>query len=31
MNRKVVLADGNSLGPIGEVYLQFQLGEIVLS
>ena len=29
MNRKVVLADGDSLGPIGEVHLQFQLGKIV--
>ena len=28
-NRKVVLVDGNSLGPIGEVHLQFQLGNVV--
>ena len=28
-NRKVVLADGNSLGPIGKVHLQFQLGNVV--
>ena len=27
-NRKVVSADGNSLGPIGEVYLKFQVGKI---
>ena len=27
MNRKAVLADGHSLGPIGEVHLQFQLGK----
>ena len=29
MNRKVVLADSNSLGPIGEVHLKFQLGKVV--
>ena len=29
MNRKVVLTDGDSLGPIGEVHLQFQLGKVV--
>ena len=29
MNRKVVSADGDSLGPIGEVHLQFQLGKVV--
>ena len=28
-NRKVVSADGDSLGPIGEVHLQFQLGNAV--
>ena len=28
-NRKVVSADSNSLGPIGEVHLQFQLGKVV--
>ena len=28
-NRKVVSADGNDLGPIGEVHLQFQLGKVV--
>ena len=29
MNRKVVPADSNSLGPIGEVHLHFQLGKVV--
>ena len=29
MNRKVVLADSDSFGPIGEVHLQFQLGKVV--
>ena len=29
MNRKVVLADSDSLGPINEVHLQFQLGKVV--
>ena len=28
-NRKVVLADGNSLRPIGKVHLQFQIGNVV--
>ena len=28
-NRKVVSADSNSLGPIGEVHLQFQIGNVV--
>ena len=28
-NRKVVSADGNSLGPIGEVHIKFQLGKVV--
>ena len=28
-NRKVLSADGNSLGPIGEVHLWFQIGNIV--
>ena len=28
-NRKVVSADGDSLGPIGEVHLQFQIGNVV--
>ena len=28
-NRKVVLADSDSVGPIGEVHLQFQLGNVV--
>ena len=28
-NRKVVLADSNSLGPIGEVHIKFQLGKVV--
>ena len=27
-NRQVVSADGNSLGPIGEVCLKFQVGKI---
>ena len=27
--RKVVLADGDSLGPVGEVHLQFHLGNVV--
>ena len=27
-NRKVVSADGNSLGPIGEVHLKFKLGKV---
>ena len=29
MNRKVVLADSDSLGPIGEVHIKFELGKIV--
>ena len=29
INRKVVSADGNSLGPFDEVHLQFQLGNVV--
>ena len=29
MNRKVVLADGDSLGPIEEVHIKFQLGKVV--
>ena len=28
-NRKVVSADGNSLGPTGEVHLQFKIGNVV--
>ena len=28
-NRMVVSADGNSLGPIGEVHLQFKIGNVV--
>ena len=28
-NRKVVLVDGNSLGPIREVHIKFQLGKLV--
>ena len=28
-NRKVVSADGNSLGPIREVHIHFQLGKVV--
>ena len=30
-NRKVVLADSDSLGPTGEVHLEFQLGNIVFN
>ena len=29
MNRKVVSADGNSLGPVGEVHIKFELGKVV--
>ena len=28
-NRKVVLVDADSLGPIGEVHIKFQLGKVV--
>ena len=28
MNRKIVSADGDSLGPIGEVHIKFQLGKV---
>ena len=27
-NRKVVSADGNSLGPVGEVHVKFKLGKV---
>ena len=27
-NRKVVSADGNSLGPVGKVHLKFKLGKV---
>ena len=30
-NRKVVSADGDSLGPIGEVHLKFQLGKVIFN
>ena len=30
-SRKVVLADGDSLGPIGEVHLKFKLGKVVFN
>ena len=30
MNRKVVLADSNSQGPVGEVHVKFQLGKVIL-
>ena len=30
-NRKVVSADGNSLGPIGEVHVKFKLGKVVFN
>ena len=29
MNRKIVLADSDSLGSIGEVHIKFQLGKVV--
>ena len=29
MNRKIVSADSDSLGPIGEVHIKFQLGKVV--
>ena len=28
-SRKVVSADGDSLGPVGKVHLQFQLGNVI--
>ena len=28
INRKVVSADGNSLGPNGEVHVKFELGQV---
>ena len=31
MDRKVVTADGNSLGPVGEVHVKFQLGKVVFN
>ena len=30
-SRKVVSADGNSLGPIGEVHLKFKIGKVVFN
>ena len=30
-NRKVVSADGNSLGPIGEVHIEFKIGKVVFN
>ena len=30
-NRKVVSADGNSLRPVGEVHVKFQLGKVVFN
>ena len=30
-NRKVVSVDGNSLGPIGEVYVKFKIGKVVFN
>ena len=31
MDRKVVSADGNSLGPVGEVHVKFQLGKVIFN
>ena len=31
MNRKVVSADGNSLGPVGEAHIKFQLGKVIFN
>ena len=30
-SRKVISADGDSLGPIGEVHLKFQIGKVVFN
>ena len=30
-NRRVVSVDGNSLGPVGEVHLKFQLGKVIFN
>ena len=30
-NKKVVYADGNSLGPIGEVHIKFKIGNIAFN
>ena len=30
-SREVVSADGNSLGPIGEVHVQFRIGKLVFN
>ena len=30
-SRKVVSADGDSLGPIGEVHLKFKIGKVVFN
>ena len=30
-NRKVVSADGDSLGPVGEVHVKFQLGKVIFN
>ena len=30
-NRKVVSADGDSLGPIGEVHVKFKIGKVVFN
>ena len=30
-NRKVVSVDGDSLGPVGEVHLKFQLGKVIFN
>ena len=31
ISRKVVLADGDSLGPIVEVHLKFRIGKVVFN
>ena len=30
-SKKVVSTDGDSLGPIGEVYIKFQLGKVIFN
>ena len=30
-SRKVVSADGDSLGPVGEVHLKFRIGKVVFN
>ena len=31
MYRKIVSADGNSVGPVGEVCIKFQLGKVIFN